>query len=201
MFSRQQNSTTYPIQFFLSDNFDRVTGATGVIPYINLSKNGGSFSSAAGAISEIGRGWYSFTANATDRDTLGELVINVSGLNVDNVDTKINITPYDQYNGNYYADIVLERDTVAAKDEYTVSWFKGPEIVTAVTTAYVNVVKRADGTDLVASTPLSAIGSTGALKYDESTNRTSVGESYIVITSGTIDGAVRVWRRIVSRDS
>ena len=201
--SRLQSSTVNPVVFFFTNNFDHVTGATGVVPYVNLSKNGGSFSAASGTVSEIGRGWYSFSGNLVDRNTLGTLIINATGLNVDPVDLKLEITAYDPFTVPYYADIDLARDTSNTTDEYTVSWFKGKDVLTAgVTQAYINVVKRADGTDLIASTGLSAIGSTGAFKYDATgASRVTVGEAVLVTVSGVIDGDVRVWRRNISRDS
>lgn len=106
---RQQNTTNYPVQFFLTKNTDHVSPATGVTPTLFLSKNGSAFSAspAAGAVTELQRGFYSWAGNATDRNTLGELLVDISGSNFDNIGFKLTIVPYDPFNnvvavsGNY----------------------------------------------------------------------------------------------------
>jgi hypothetical protein len=98
--------------------------------------------------------------------------------------------------------VKLTRDTNAAQDEWTVVWFKnGVAVTSGITSPTIQVVKRADGTDLVSSTAMTQIGSTGAYKYDEATNRISTGESAVAIAGGTIDGAARTWRRVITRDA
>jgi hypothetical protein len=100
----------------------------------------------------------------------------------------------------YYADISLDRD--ATKDEYSASWFKnGVPLTTGVTLPLLTVIKRSDGTDLVAETAMSEVGTTHVFKYDEATNRISTGETYIARARGTIDGSVRTWRKLLTRDS
>lgn len=102
----------------------------------------------------------------------------------------------------YYADISLDVDTSGSKDEYTVQWYKDDTPFTnTIGSPTIQVIKRSDGTDLVSSTVMSAIGSTGAYKYDESSNRISTGESYIVVATATIDGSSRSFRKNVWRDN
>lgn len=102
----------------------------------------------------------------------------------------------------YHADVGFARDRGAAQDEYTVQWFKnGVPITTGITVPTIRVIQRADGTDLVAETAMTAVGATGVLKYDEATNRITLGEPAVVQVTATIDGAVRTWRRPVGRDS
>ena len=100
------------------------------------------------------------------------------------------------------ADIQLTIDAGNSRDEYTVGWFQnGTPITGGVSSPTIEVVRRSDGVTLVpAGTPLTPIGSTGALKYDESTNRLASGEAAIVTVSAIIAGSARSWRRIVSRD-
>lgn len=87
-FIRSQSSTSYPIQFQLVLSIDHTTPATGKSPTVTRSKNGGSFNSASGAVSEIANGWYSLAGNATDRDTLGELALHITATGCDNLDIK-----------------------------------------------------------------------------------------------------------------
>jgi len=99
----------------------------------------------------------------------------------------------------YFADIVFTKST---DDEYTVTWFKdGNRITSGITSPTINVVKRSDGSDLVASTAMTQIGSTASYKYDESSDKTSAGEAYLVIVGATIDAGSRSFARLISRDS
>ncbi len=83
MRQRQQSSTMYPVTFFMADSVDRITGKTGLSPTVTISKNGGAFGAAGGAITEIANGWYRLAGNATDRDTLGELVVHAVATGAD----------------------------------------------------------------------------------------------------------------------
>jgi len=102
----------------------------------------------------------------------------------------------------YWANVHFTSDQSNSKDEYEVVWIKNDEPITSgITNAKIQVVKRIDGSDLVAETAMTEIGSTGAQKYDESTNRLTVGEAAVAIVSATIDGSTRSWRHVVGRDS
>ena len=104
----------------------------------------------------------------------------------------------DSTNDVYHALIEYTFDD--PEDEYTVTWFKNGERVTSgITSPVIQVVKRADGTDLVASTAMTQIGSTGSYKYDEASNVISVDESYLAITSATIDAGSRSFACLVGR--
>lgn len=83
---RAQNSTSHPILFFMADTSDHITGLTGLTPTVTLSKNGASFVAAAGAVSEVGNGWYALAGNATDRSTEGTLVIHAEASGADPFD-------------------------------------------------------------------------------------------------------------------
>ena len=104
----------------------------------------------------------------------------------------------------YTAQIDVADDEANTQDEYSVQWFKnGAPITSGVTSPTIQVIKRADGTDLVASAAMSEIGSTGAYKYDATAeaNRITAGEAVVVHCAATIDGATRTWRKLISRDS
>jgi len=104
----------------------------------------------------------------------------------------------------YTAQIDVADDEANTQDEYSVQWFKnGAPITSGVTSPTIQVIKRADGTDLVASVAMSEIGSTGAYKYDATAeaNRITAGEAVGVHCAATIDGATRTWRKLISRDS
>ena len=103
----------------------------------------------------------------------------------------------------YHAEIHCIIDETNTQDEYTVTWFlNGVRITSGITSPVIQVVKRSDGTDLVAaSTAMTEIGSTASYKYDEDTDRLTAGEPAVAIASATIDGSTRSFAKIVGRDS
>jgi len=94
---RKQSSTTYPLFFLMVDSTDHVTGKTGLSPTVTISKNGGSFASPSGAVSEVGNGLYKIAGNATDSNTVGELWIHATGTGADPTDTAYTVVPYDPF--------------------------------------------------------------------------------------------------------
>lgn len=96
--SRKQSSTNYPMNFFMADSTDHIAGKTGLEPTVTISKNGGAFAAAAGAVTEIGNGWYSLAGNATDRNTLGEFLLHSSATGADPTDEKYTIESHDPFN-------------------------------------------------------------------------------------------------------
>lgn len=95
--ARQQSSTSYPILLYMVLSSDHVTPATGKTLTVTLSKNGGAFASASGAVSEIANGWYSLAGNATDRNTLGTLAIKATASSCDDVAKVIEIITSDPF--------------------------------------------------------------------------------------------------------
>lgn len=201
-------------------------------PTVTISKNGGSFASPSGTVSEVGNGVYKVAGNATDSNTLGPLWLHATATGADPCDDVFPVVGYDpqatnakanvtQWNGTnvasptnagyplvdlhvdlHHADINVERQITATTDSYTVVWMKnGVRVTSGITSPTIEVVKRSDGMDLVASTAMTQIGSTGAYKYDEAANRITAGVGYLVIASATIDGSTRTFSRLVGRDA
>jgi hypothetical protein len=100
MRQRQQNSTVYPVTFFLVQSGDHITGLAGAMPIVTISKNGAAFASASGTIAEIGSGWYAWAANTSDRSALGELAVHVEATGADPVDFNLEIVPWDPFDAN-----------------------------------------------------------------------------------------------------
>lgn len=107
------------------------------------------------------------------------------------------------YQDYYHADIHFTRDQANTQDEYTATWFKnGVRVAASITSPTIQVVKRADGTDLIASTAMTEVGSTETYKYDATgAERQTVGEAVLVIVAATIDGGSRSFSRLIGRDS
>jgi hypothetical protein len=95
-----QNQSTYSLVFFMADSADHITGKISLSPTVTLSKNGGSFGAAAGAVTEIGgagngNGWYKVAGNATDSNTLGTLVLHATAAGADPTDVVFEVTSMD----------------------------------------------------------------------------------------------------------
>lgn len=73
------------------------TDATGKTPAVNISKAGGAFAAAAGAVAEISGGWYKCTFTATDLNTLGVLAIHVTEASSDTINECAQVVGYDPY--------------------------------------------------------------------------------------------------------
>ncbi len=102
----------------------------------------------------------------------------------------------------YHADIQLTIDEANPQDEYTVIWHKnGVAITSGITVPKIQVVKRADGTDLIANTAMTEIGATETFKYDSPAARVTAGEAVVAVATATIDAATRTWKRVLGRDS
>ncbi len=81
-----QNQTATPLVFLMVDSTDHLTGKTGLTPTVTISKNGGSFASPSGTVSEIGNGYYKVAGNATDENTLGPLLLHAEASGADDTD-------------------------------------------------------------------------------------------------------------------
>jgi hypothetical protein len=102
----------------------------------------------------------------------------------------------------YQARIDLYDDDTGAADRYEVSWYKNGEPITSgITSPTIQVIKSADGTNLVASTAMTEIGSLGLYKHVESSNRIVAGATYRAKVQATIGGATRTDFKDVGRDS
>jgi len=95
MYAIQKDTATRPLLFMMVDDTDHIAGKTGLTPSVTISKNGATFAAPAGAISEVGNGWYQVAANATDSNTLGVLVLHATATTADPTDVQYEIVGYD----------------------------------------------------------------------------------------------------------
>lgn len=136
-----QSTTTYPLVFFMTDATDGRSGKTGLSPTVTLSKNGGSFASPSGAVSEIGSGWYKVAGNATDQNTLGPLILHATGTGADATEAV-----YEVVTGDAYAALTANRaepgqgapsatTSMLAKLDYIYKAWRNKKTQTATTTS------------------------------------------------------------------
>src|SRR5437660_9458263 len=89
-----QQSQTYTLTFLVVLSADHVSPATGKTVTVNLSKAGGAFAAAAGAVSEIGNGWYKGPLTAADTNALGDLAVNATATACDPRDFREQIVAF-----------------------------------------------------------------------------------------------------------
>ena len=88
------SNNTKPLTFLMVLASDHITGATGKSPTVTISKNGGAFATPAGSVSEIGSGIYALSANATDANTLGPLLLHATASGCDPRDDTFDVVNY-----------------------------------------------------------------------------------------------------------
>lgn len=88
MIFKQSTITNY--QFFMVDSTDSISGKTGLTPVVTLSKDGAAFGAAAGAITEVGLGWYNVALTIVDTGTLGSLTLHATATGADPCDPPVN---------------------------------------------------------------------------------------------------------------
>ncbi len=73
---------------------DHIAPATGKTPTVTISKNGAAFATPAGAVTEVGSGWYSVAGNAIDTDTLGPLLLHATAAGADPTDEQYDVVQF-----------------------------------------------------------------------------------------------------------
>jgi uncharacterized repeat protein (TIGR01451 family) len=136
-------------------------------------------------------------------------VIQVSGVyvgltsSVDANVTTISGVPVGPTDDVYYAAIKFIKDSTVPEDEYSVHWFKNSYSLPSgsILNPAISVYNTNSNASLFTNKILNYQSvNHGGLRYNETTNLAISGEAYIVITSGTINGAVRNWTNIVGLD-
>jgi hypothetical protein len=94
LYGIKQSTTSLPLLFILIDAADHISPITGLSPDVQLSKNGSAFASPAGAITELGLGWYNVAPDATDTDTLGPLLLHATATGADPTDAAFDVVAY-----------------------------------------------------------------------------------------------------------
>jgi hypothetical protein len=91
----KQSSATRPLLFLLVKASDHISPLTGASPTAMLSKNGATFASAAGVVSELANGWYAVAANVTDNNTLGPIILHAAATGADPCNAVFEVVTYD----------------------------------------------------------------------------------------------------------
>jgi len=86
-----KQSTSRNVSVFMVDTADHITGLTGLTLTIYASKNGGAMSQISPSQTELDYGWYSLALTDTHTDTIGDLVLHVTGTSADPSDLRLNV--------------------------------------------------------------------------------------------------------------
>lgn len=84
----EQYNTRDPIEFFMASTTDHKTGVTGLSPTVKIIKAGAAPVTPAGAVSEIGLGWYKISITTADVSVPGLLVVTATGTGADPVEDR-----------------------------------------------------------------------------------------------------------------
>lgn len=79
-------STAYTVTMKVYSSTDHTSDGTGLTMAVKISKAGGAFGNpSAGAVNatELSNGWYTYSLSTTDTNTLGDLVVRLTGTNAD----------------------------------------------------------------------------------------------------------------------
>lgn len=189
----KKDTATYPIVFFMADSTDHVTGKTGLSPTVTLSKNGAAFGAAAGAVTEIGNGFYKVAGNATDSNTLGSLILHAEATGADDTDMILAVVTHNPYDVAEPGDEMLLTSAYdAAKTAsqagdamtLTAAYDKAKDDVLtplAVVDGVADAIKLK--TDLIPASP-AAIGSAMTLANDSVTAAVIAADAITEIQSG-----------------
>jgi hypothetical protein len=123
---------------------------------VTLSKNGAAFASPAGAVSEVGSGWYQVAGHATDSNPLGPLLLHATAGGADTTDAFFEVIAFDPTDA---AGLGLSRldTTVGSRSSHSAAdvWAVGSRTLTSFGTLVADVAAAVWG---AATRTLSAFG-------------------------------------------
>jgi hypothetical protein len=90
-----KQSTTRDVMFYMVQSADDKSGLTGATVTVNISKNGGAFAAAAGAVSEVANGWYKVALTTADSNTLGDLAFRCTATSANDTDFVRQVVAFD----------------------------------------------------------------------------------------------------------
>jgi hypothetical protein len=155
----QQSTTAYPLVFLLISSTDHITGLTGATVTATLSKSGAAFGAPAGAVSEIGSGWYKVAGNATDTATLGPLALHATATGADPTDALYPVVAYNPQSATSFVTSVPS--VVGAVGSVTGAVGSVTGAVASVTGAVGSVTGKVGGN--VTGSVASVVGAVGSV--------------------------------------
>ena len=170
-------------------------------------RNPQNTASSAPAVAEVGGGQYRTTIPAafTTAHGAGEYGATVALVNtpqdIIGGSVEFRLQSLDDFVDSYQAKAWLIDDNVNALDRYMVAWFQNGEPIFSGITSPTIRVYASDGSVLIPTTPMVAVGAEGTFRYDEASNRILDGVAYFIRAQAAIGGATRTWEQPIGRDS
>lgn len=121
-----KQSTAYNLTVLMIDSADHVSGKTGLTLTINASKNGAAFSGITPTVTELSYGWYKLALTTSHTDTLGDLVLHITGTGADATDISLQIVDY--LAGDVYSRIGAPAGASVSADIATVAGYVDTEV-------------------------------------------------------------------------
>src|ERR1051326_3815027 len=90
-------STARNVMVFMTDSTDHITGKASLTLTITASKDGGAFSSISPTVTDRGSGWYELALTTSHTDTLGDLVLHITGTGADPTDVAMQVVLFNLY--------------------------------------------------------------------------------------------------------
>jgi hypothetical protein len=175
-------SSAFPLPFLLVSATDHITGVTGLVPIVAVSKNGGPFLSPAGPVTEIGAGWYVVGGNINDTNTLGPLLLHAEATGADPADALFAVVGVNPQIGTNMGIQALPTGSPGATGGLPVN----PISVATVTGSVGSVVAA-----VTASTVTGSVGSVaGNVTGSVGSVTGSVGSVTSPVTASTVTGNV-----------
>jgi hypothetical protein len=197
--AKESTAARRRVYFYITYAPDGLSPYPGIVSgQPQISVDGAAWTNTGiGTMTEIGNGWY--YADLTQAICVQSTRISTRYKDSDSVECKGDTVIVQSI---YQAKVTLTDDNSGGVDLYLVSIFKdGVPILSGITSPTIQVIKASDGSDLVASTALTQVASTGFYKKSEASSRVVSGSGYIAKVAATIDSTTLAWSQPVSRDS
>ena len=78
-----KQSTATNVMVFMTDSADHIAGKASLTLTITASKDGAAFASITPTVTDRGSGWYNLALTTSHTDTLGDLVLHITGTGAD----------------------------------------------------------------------------------------------------------------------
>lgn len=187
-----QSSTQSALVFLLVQSSDHITGKTGAVPGVSLSKNGASFVLVSGTIAEIGNGWYKVGGNATDTNTLGPLALHATATSCDPTDFIVaNIVAFNPQTATNLGLSALPTANPGASGGVFIAGTNTATIVNFTSNITGNIIGNISGTISTSQVITQVTGSVGSVAGNVTgTISTSQVISSVTGSVGSVTGAV-----------
>lgn len=88
------STQTTPLKFLMVSSVDHLSPAIGLSPTVSIAKINGLFTSPAGAVVELGDGWYQVNGNVNDTNTVGPLLLHATAPGADPTDVQYEVVTF-----------------------------------------------------------------------------------------------------------